>query len=305
MNKHFLRACGLALSVSLSTVAHAQTLQTVDFSGAYVKQSGTGNNRLVLDGVRIIGDSTIYEAEYLLGPGYTLSLGPGSRLNPSTLANIESQIRNRTFRGNYSVNGFNFDTSLQIRIAQDGFVAGEMTHAGGATGGVYRGRVAGYLKPVLVQGSPNSGACVPTPPSGGSGTPQPSGGAVFSVATADDVVTLASSNSAQPCQSVILPGGSQGSASSFAFVNAEAAVNADLAAAQRGSPIRHWVLYLKRLDVLQYSNGSIGSWNANREYNLILSLDGRTVTGSVSIPQEIVGGTQTDPQTGNISLTRQ
>lgn len=288
------------LAISTAPLAHAQTTATIDFSSAYIKSSGTGVNKVLIDGLRIPGDSNLYELEYIVSPGwsYALNLGPGSRFNQSTLSSIESQIRNKTFAGTYTVNNLSFQTSLVVKIAQDGFVAGEVAHIGNAASGVYRGRVAGYIKPVIEKTLP------PTPCPTVPRQPPSTGGPVLTISA-----LTALDSSLAPCDVVRLPS-SEGTTTTTAvsevsLVNVQADVNTDLSAVAAGSVIKSWTLYLKRLDTLQYANGTSNQWSANREYNLSLTTDGKTITGSVSIPQEIVGGTQTNPQTGNITLSRQ
>lgn len=285
------------LAISAAPFVHAQTTATLDFSSAYIKSSGTGVNKVLIDGLRIPGDSNLYELEYIVSPGwsYALNLGPGSRFNQSTLSSIESQIRNKTFAGTYTVNNLSFQTSLVVKIAQDGFVAGEVAHIGNAASGVYRGRVAGYIKPVIEKTLP------PTPCPTVPRQPPSTGGPVLTISA-----LTALDSSLVPCDVVRLPS-SEGTTTTTAvsLVNVQADVNTDLSAVAAGSVIKSWTLYLKRLDTLQYANGTSNQWSANREYNLSLTTDGKTITGSVSIPQEIVGGTQTNPQTGNITLSRQ
>lgn len=295
-SRQFCVGVAALIVVSMPFLAHTQTA-TLDFSAAYIKSSGTGVNRVLIDGLKIPGDSNLYELEYILSPGfsYALNLGPGSRFNQSTLSSIESQIRNKTFAGTYTVNNLSFDTSLVIKIAQDGFVAGEIAHIGNAASGVYRGRVAGYIKPVIEKTLP------PTPCPAVPTQPPSTGGPILTISA-----LTALDSSLAPCDVIHLPSPTAPTTTTaLSVVNAQADVNADLNAVAAGSIIKSWTLYLKRLDTLQYANGSSNQWSANREYNLSLTTDGKTITGSVSIPQEIVGGTQTNPQTGNMKLSRQ
>lgn len=280
--------------------------QPLDFSSAYVKKSGTNIDKITLDGVRWQGKPTLLEIEYIPGINYSLQVGPGTKLSPSPLSTIETAIRNRIFTGQYTGStGLQYSTSLSISIAQDGFVAGEISHVGNSYAGLYRGRVAGYLKPIT---NPNP---TPQPPEYPQCPPPgqvPNPGPVLSISSAEEISALSTSH--DPCKEIIIkptPEGPILSATPFSAVvtNTEAESNDILSKAGAGSAvISGWRLYLKRLDALQYANGSNNGWSSNREYILLLSKDGQYISGSVSIPQDALGGNNTNPQTGSIKLNR-
>lgn len=294
----------IAISVLSLVLNNSLSAQPLDFSGAYIKNSNTNIGKVTLDGVRFPGNPQLLQVEYVSGPNFSLVVGQAG-LNNSPTSNIEALIRNQTFNGSYSDGGGRvFNTSLKINLAQDGFVAGVISHIGDYSTGMYIGRVAGYLEPINTEQPsppkrPEPPYCPPGSDGGGDG-PYPS--SVSSII--EDL-----HHSDKPCKYVEIPpipgiDGKPYPSFTGIVANSEAVSNLIISSAIAGkTKITGWRLYLKRLEASQHSNGTLNSWSSNREYILTLSPDGNIMEGAVVVPPEIVGQ-PSNPYTGSMRIIK-
>ena len=99
----------------------------VDFSKSYVIHDESNVDKLTIGGVKPLWSDLFYSVEFILNPEYNLNIV--GALNQSGIQEqLEQGLRNTTWVGKYLFDQYNFTTTLNLVVVQDGYVGGEIVH---------------------------------------------------------------------------------------------------------------------------------------------------------------------------------
>jgi len=117
----------------------------VDFSKAYVIPEQSTINKLTIGGVKPLWTDLFYSVDFTLKPDYSLSIV--GVLNQFSLAEqLEQALRNSKWQGTYLVYGRTYTTTLDLRVVQDGYIGGEVSHINqNGTSGFLTARLTGDI----------------------------------------------------------------------------------------------------------------------------------------------------------------
>ncbi|MEN9843327.1 MAG: hypothetical protein RLZZ612_1156 [Pseudomonadota bacterium] len=139
-----LVVCGMSLSASAQ--------QTINFGSAFVVPEQSGANKVRLGGIAVNGFNSIFSVDWTIQPDYSLKLTNGDALN-TVQSLLEQSLRNTKWIGTYSVNGYQYSTTLDISAVQNGYVGAEISHSGGVNGSSLIARLGGeIIKQYLING---------------------------------------------------------------------------------------------------------------------------------------------------------
>lgn len=122
-----LLAATITAAVLLAPCA-AQTL-TIDFSKAYVDRSATGQNRVKLGGIGVVGAESFYSATFELDPAYNLRLTGALLQTLTTPEALQHALRGTTWQGTYTCASKTFPTTFSVLTSSEGFVSGRVVHS--------------------------------------------------------------------------------------------------------------------------------------------------------------------------------
>ncbi len=123
---HLMKRWVFTISIALSSYAYAGA--DVDFSKAYIVPEKSSVDKVTIGGVKPLWSDLFYSVDFTLNPEYSLNiLGV---LNQSSLQEqLEQNLRNTTWVGQYLIYDNNYSTTLKLVVVQDGYIGGEITHS--------------------------------------------------------------------------------------------------------------------------------------------------------------------------------
>jgi len=133
-----------AISIVLSSYAYAGA--DVDFSKAYVVPEKSSVDKVTIGGVKPLWSDLFYSVDFTLSPEYSLNI-LGVLDQSSIQEQLEQNLRNTTWVGQYLVNDNNHSTTLKLVVVQDGYIGGEIIHSEPEEegGGYLHARVTGDI----------------------------------------------------------------------------------------------------------------------------------------------------------------
>lgn len=140
MKKTILFA-GLAVVFSSTVYAGAD----VDFSKAYIVPEKSTVDKVTIGGIKPLWSDLFFSVDFnLVEPEYALKIQ--GVLNQSSIEEqLEQNLRNTTWVGNYLIGDVNYTTTLKLVVVQDGYVGGEVIHQHSEHPGYLHARVTGDI----------------------------------------------------------------------------------------------------------------------------------------------------------------
>lgn len=133
-------------AICFMLTAYAHAAPEIDFSRAYVIPEKSSIDTVSIGGVKPLWSDYFFSVDFVMDNNYNLNL-IDALAQVSIREQLEQQLRNTTWKGEYAVNNDTFTTTLKLVVVQDSYVGGEIIHTEPqANGGGYlHARVTGDI----------------------------------------------------------------------------------------------------------------------------------------------------------------